>query len=70
MAKFRFPGKALKLNTRKRVRFRGSYGANTPEELYTRKIRKGLDLFTQIYGDSDEVRTTGPLNMAPQACNQ
>ncbi|KAK4299758.1 hypothetical protein Pmani_027978 [Petrolisthes manimaculis] len=54
MAKFRFPGKALKLNARKRVRFRGSYGANTPEELYTKKIRKGLDLFTQIYGDSDE----------------
>ncbi|KAG7166225.1 putative histone-lysine N-methyltransferase 2A-like 2, partial [Homarus americanus] len=54
MAKFRFPGKALKLNTRKRVRFRGSYAANTPEELYTRRIRRGLDLFTQIFGDSDE----------------
>ena len=56
MAKFRFPGKALKLNTRKRVRFRGSHATNTPEELYTRRIRKGLDLFTQIFGDSDEVR--------------
>lgn len=55
MAKFRFPGKALKLNTRKRVRFRGGHAANTPEELYTRRIRRGLDLFTQIFGDSDEV---------------
>ncbi|XP_063610138.1 uncharacterized protein LOC134784037, partial [Penaeus indicus] len=54
MAKFRFPGKALKLNTRKRVRFRGGHAANTPEELYTRRIRRGLDLFTQIFGDSDE----------------
>ncbi|KAK8383867.1 hypothetical protein O3P69_015959 [Scylla paramamosain] len=54
MAKFRFPGKALKLNTRKRVRFRGSHATHTPEELYTRRIRKGLDLFTQIFGDSDE----------------
>lgn len=54
MAKFRFPGKALKLNTRKRVRFRGGHAANTPEELYTKRIRRGLDLFTQIFGDSDE----------------
>lgn len=72
MAKFRFPGKALKLNTRKRVRFRGSHAAHTPEELYTRRIRKGLDLFTQIFGDSDEVRRasappppTNLVNMAP-----
>ena len=61
MAKFRFPGKALKLNTRKRVRFRGSHATNTPEELYTRRIRKGLDLFTQIFGDSDEVRMSALL---------
>lgn len=69
MAKFRFPGKALKLNTRKRVRFRGSHAAHTPEELYTRRIRKGLDLFTQIFGDSDEVRRAAAppqlVNMAP-----
>ncbi|XP_068215279.1 histone-lysine N-methyltransferase 2A-like [Palaemon carinicauda] len=54
MAKFRFPGKALKLNTRKRVRFRGRYPNNTPEELYTRRIRRGLDLFHKLFGDSDE----------------
>lgn len=75
MAKFRFPGKALKLNTRKRVRFRGSPAAHTPEELYTRRIRKGLDLFTQIFGDSDEVSCPPPATwrqlqpMQSIACN-
>lgn len=64
MAKFRFPGKALKLNTRKRVRFRGGHAANTPEELYTKRIRRGLDLFTQIFGDSDEV-SSGPRLLRP-----
>ena len=55
MARFRFPGKALKLNSRKRVRFRGNNVGKTPEEAYTVLIRKGYELFKDLFGDSDEV---------------
>lgn len=54
MAKSRFPGKALKLNSRKRVRFRFGSEINADEERII-QIKSGLVLFGQLFGESDEV---------------
>ena len=58
MAKCRFPGKALKLKNRKRIKFRKySNSSESFEELYSRKIYLGLEAFRDFFGQSDEVGT-------------
>ncbi|KAB7495780.1 hypothetical protein Anas_02709 [Armadillidium nasatum] len=54
MAKFRFPGKALKLNNRKRVKFRFGVDTNVDEHRIL-QIKSGLLLFNKLFGESDEL---------------
>lgn len=56
MARYRFPGKALKLNCRKRKKFRNWSYEVEPEDTYTDKIVRGYELFQELFGLSEEVR--------------
>lgn len=51
MARYRFPGKALKLANKKRTKF--SNWSN--EDTHTEKIVRGFELFKDLFGSSEEV---------------
>jgi len=53
MAKCRFPGKALKLNSKKRVKFRQTTSNENYENEYSRKIAQGFEAFRNFFGESE-----------------
>ncbi|KAF2357699.1 Methyl-CpG DNA binding [Trinorchestia longiramus] len=54
MAKYRFPGKALKLNGRRKIRYENWTKNCATEDNYSCQIVRGFKLFREFFGSSEE----------------